>query len=375
LKTAKAGDFVNKDELNKSQIAVIVTQIMLSSVFAITSGYQAKQDSWLALAAAYVFGIPLIMIYARIMSLYPAKSIFEIVDEIFGKICGVIIAIFLFLYFFQIAVMSLYPFLGFSKIIALSNTPKMIISVLIGLVCAYIVKKGTNTLGKFSLISTFVITLIITAVSVFLVDKMKIDNFLPVFTQPFWTVAEFSATIFIFPFGQVLLILTLADSIKNETSKYKSMFWGITLGFIILLIIFISEIASIGGEVLGIELYPIYLASSLISIGHFVQRTEIFIASAIFICQIIKIAVILFALSKCMAHIFKLSGYKNIVLPLSLLIVTLSAHFFKGAIELDTWKAQFFYLCLIFQILFPTAVWIAAEFKKKPTFAKGGQSP
>jgi hypothetical protein len=52
------------------------------------------------------------------------------------------------------------------------------------------------------------------------------------------------------------------------------------------------------------------------------------------------------------------------VLPLSLLIVTLSAHFFKGPAELETWKPNFISLSLIFQTLFPAVVLIAAEFKK-----------
>jgi spore germination protein KB len=305
------------------------------------------------------------MMYARIMSLYPAKSIFEIIEEIFGKIFGTVISSFLFLYFLQTAVMSLYPFLGFSKIIALANTPKIMVAVLIVLTCAYIVKKGTNVLGKFSLICVFFIALTVIGVSVLLIDKMKIDNFLPVFTRPFWKVAEFSLTIFVLPFGHIMLTLTLADSIKNETNKYKSMFWGITAGFLLILIIFISEIASMGGEVISRELYPAYLASSLISIGHFVQRTEIFVAGAVFVSQIIKISVILFALSKCTAHIFRLPGYKNIVLPLALLIAVLSAQFFKGMVELYAWKARFFYLSLLFQALLPASVWIASEVRKK----------
>ena len=61
---------------------------ILGSALVLDTSGEAKQDVWIAVLVAMLMAVPTFFIYARLLSIFPGKNLFEILDAVFGKVMG-----------------------------------------------------------------------------------------------------------------------------------------------------------------------------------------------------------------------------------------------------------------------------------------------
>ena len=77
---------MRKEPITLTQaVLTIVLFIFGSSVVVGVSG-EAGQDSWLSLILAAAMFLPLFLMYARIMRIFPQTDLFDVLEILFGKI-------------------------------------------------------------------------------------------------------------------------------------------------------------------------------------------------------------------------------------------------------------------------------------------------
>lgn len=139
---------MNKEVISEKQGISLVIIFIMGSASVMVTGLEAKQDAWIAIIFAIVFSIPMILIYAHIQSLFPGKNLFEIIEISLGKVIGKIIVILFTWYVIDTGAQVLRNYCQFIEETTLSNTPLIVIIILISIPCIYVLKKGIEVIGR-----------------------------------------------------------------------------------------------------------------------------------------------------------------------------------------------------------------------------------
>jgi spore germination protein KB len=87
------------------------------------------------------------------------------------------------------------------------------------------------------------------------------------------------------------------------------------------------------------------------------------------LCDIVKIAVAIYATSLGIAKLMNLGDYRKVTLPITWLMIALSTITFGNTVEFLGWSQIYFYFALPFQILLPLILWLRGEGRKNKSAA------
>ena len=352
-----------KEIISSRQAVCILCMFMFGSSVILGVSSAAAQDSWISLLMTPLLTLPMLLVYARIISLFPEKDFFEIVEIVLGKIAGKFIIFLMAWYALHLGALVLRNFSEFIKISFMGETPELATMIAMTLVVIYMMYSGIETMGKWSLVMLPVVVFVVILTTFLAINKMDITNLMPVMEHRFGTLAKGSYKLFTFPYAETVLFLCLAGSMKKTANPYKIYIYGILVGTALLFLVVMRNILLMGPDVLGAEAFPSYVAVRIISIGDFIARIEGSIAMNLILAGIIKISVCLLAATKGVASIFGIENYRNILFPISLTAVALAVIIYKSAMEMFAFLKIYQFYAIPFQILIPVLIWVAAEIK------------
>lgn len=352
-----------KEIISSRQAVGLLVMFMFGSSVIMGVSSDAAQDSWMSLLMAPLLTMPVLLVYARIIRLFPEKDFFQIVEIVLGKIAGKIIIFLMAWYALHLSALVLRNFSEFIDISFMGRTPQLATMIAMILVVVYMMYSGIETMGKWSLVMLPVVVFVVILTTVLAINKMDVTNLMPVMEHSLGTVAKGSYKLFTFPYAETVLLLCLAGSMKKTGNPYKIYIYGILIGTALLFLVVMRNILLMGPDVLGAEAFPSYVAVRIISIGDFIARIEGSIAMNLILAGIIKISVCLLATTKGIAKLFGIDNYRNILFPISLTAVALAVILYKSAMEMFSFINIYQYYAIPFQILIPVLVWIAAEIK------------
>ena len=93
---------MKNEVISERQGIILIILFILGSTLLIGSAGQAKQDAWIAIIIAISWSIILLLMFSRILSLYPGKDLFDILQITFGKFIGKIISILMIWFAFHL---------------------------------------------------------------------------------------------------------------------------------------------------------------------------------------------------------------------------------------------------------------------------------
>lgn len=351
---------------SRHAVCIIVLFVFGSSVI-LGVNADVGQDSWIPLIFALVISIPVIMIYARIIKLFPEKDIFEVSIELFGKIGGKITIALLTWYAIHLAAMVLRNFSEFIDLVAMPETPQTPIMIAMILTTIYIAKSGVTVLGKWSMIALPIVLLTFLMITLFSLSNMDFTNILPIMNHSVDKIAASSFKLLTFPFGETILFLGLSSSLKKNVSPYKVYLYGVLIGGFILLITILRNLMCSSSAMVEAEYFPSYMAARLINIGSFITRIEGSVSINFILSGITKITVCLIVASKGIAYLFNIPNYKKMIVPVGLIILALCASLYSNIMEMFNFITVYSFYAIPFQFAIPIVIWLAAEFKKRRT--------
>lgn len=354
-----------KEIISSRQIIASIIAFIVGSSVILGVNSELAQDSWIALIIATILIIPLILIYARIIKLYPGKDFCQIVELLLGKILSKIIIILFIWYAMHLGALVLKFFSEFTKISALFNTPEIIILMTMTIVTVYLSKSGIEVLGRWSIIVCTIICFLLILTIIFSIPNMDFNNFFPIMNHDLKEILKSSFDIFSFPFAEIVLFLSMASSYSQKNNPYKIYLYGCLLGSIFLLSVIIRNVSILGVPLVKSEYFPSYTATRLINIGDFLTRIEGTITINFIFVGLTKTAVCLIAASKGFTFLFNLKDYKIMIIPISLLILMLATIMYNNVIEMFEFIPIYSIYAIPFQIIIPIIVWIVAEIKNK----------
>ncbi|MBU3153928.1 GerAB/ArcD/ProY family transporter [Clostridium estertheticum] len=117
---------MKNEAISERQATILIILFIIGTSFLNGSGIQAKQDAWISIIIAISWSIILLLMFSRILSLYPGNDLFDILQIIMGKWIGKIISILMILFAFHDGALILRSMSEFTNILIFNDTPPMV---------------------------------------------------------------------------------------------------------------------------------------------------------------------------------------------------------------------------------------------------------
>lgn len=338
----------------------------MGSTLILGVGSDAKQDAWLAVITGIAFAIPILAVYARILALFPGKNLYQLLDYIFGKVFGRIIALCFIWYAFHLGSMVLRNFQEFIKVVSFPETPEFVPIMLMGILCIWVAKEGIEVLGRFSQLIIIILALIILAVVALGTKDVNFDNLRPFLYNGVKPVINGAFNTFSYPFAETVLFMAVFNFSKERNHPFKVYYYALALGSFFVLLITIRNILILGADFIDQVYFPSYAAVSLVNIGDFLQRIEVTVSVVLLFAGFVKISICLLAAGRGVDYLFKAGNYRQLVAPVGLLMMVTSCFIYQNIMEMMKFAFKVYrYYAFPFQVILPVIIWIGAEIKAR----------
>lgn len=357
---------MKKEVVSDKQAIGIIILFMIGTSVVLVPGLEAKNDAWLAVLISMLISFPLVLIYARLLSIFPGMDIFDILQHVFGKVIGKAIALLYTGFVLHFGALVLRSFGNFMSTVGLTETPMIVPIVLYAALCAWGVKDGIELTGRWIELFMPLVALITILSVLLLIPKMNIDNLLPLLCCNAEPLFKSVFLLIVFPFTQAFIFLMIFNNLKTSKSPYKVYISSHFIGGGIQIMITLTIILVLGAEFALSSYFPAYMAASRINIGNFLQRIEILVSVLFLIGGFIKISMCLLAFCNGFAKLFGLKDYRFIVIPSAALMTNLSYFLHESVSDTYTWISEVWpYYSLPYQVVLPVIIFFAAEMKKR----------
>ncbi len=356
---------MKKETLSPLYAKCIIIMFIIGSTVVLGVGTATKQDAWMAVIIAMAYVIPIILIYGRLMKLYPEQGLYEIIEAVTGKIFGTILIVLYIWYAFHLGSLVLRNFGEFIHVNLLRQTPHSIMLILIIFTAAYLTKSGLLTMGRFSLFTLGVLIVVVIVTVLGSLNQIEIHFMQPVLAAGAGKLFEEGYNIFSFPLAETVLFLTTASAVRKEDSPYKIYLWSILLAGVILISVVVRNVLVLGPEMVSSSYFPSFVAARIINIGDFFARIEGFISINFLMSGIFKISVCLFAATTGIAKLLGITNFKRFILPVSMLMMAFCEIVYKNIMDMFSWFKIYRFYVIPFQIILPLLLWVLAEIKAK----------
>jgi spore germination protein KB len=356
---------LEKGKISTTQMEfMMIPTIIATGILTIPSiaGRFARHDMWMTPIIGSITGFLTVYIAWKLHQLYPGQTPIQYSEKIVGKMFGKIFSLLLISFYIHDTGLVIRQYSEFITGNVMRNTPSAIFSITIIFVSALAVRGGIEVIARSAVICT-TLFLSTSLTLLLLIKDIDLGYLLPIlenglppvikggFVHQAWF-SEFFLLAFIYPF------------IINQKNGLKSGMKSTLYVMFILLYVNLFVLTLLGVSSVN-QFYPVYSVVRAISAGFF-ENFEVVITASWVLGNFLKVSVFLYAASLGLAQLLRLSDYRLIVFPLSLLIILLSYWDIQNIVVLVDFmtKIQPFYFVIV-QTVLPLLLLIIALARKK----------
>lgn len=317
----------------------------------------AGPDTWLSILFGTAIGFPFIWIYAKLGELNPNKTFVEIIRLYFGKWAGGFVAAF-FIFSALVAADQVTWYIGdFIHSEFVSELPVLPLNTFFVAVLVFALWCGVETMYRTTeLLFAFLFPFIIIAI-LLLIPNMKPENLLPVMEKGVIPVLKGSIPFLsncVLPL--VFLNMVYPVCFENVKEAKKALFKGYLLGALTNLSTVTTCVLVLGSNLIANIRFPMYVTNKEIDVFVIFSRIEAITFSIWLGVSVIAAFSYAYAGIFGLAQLLKIKNYKNIILPIGLLLTLYSPFIYKNTayeIKWDstTWPQITFTLGFILPII------------------------
>lgn len=312
------------------------------------------RDTWIATLISFFIGILWVVFFVM-------NTGHDRFAAVMKKPAGKIIGLALLAFFIESAVVMIYDFLSFFSTI-LPRTPSIIFNIVLVMLCAYAISKGFETVARVSVILIFLNFMLIATGLLSGLNKVRIENMLPVLENGIKPVAQGA----VFHFSSIGGLLTLYVLPLNIGAKENKKAVVLAMIIIYLLIAALSTLL-VGIFGVGQEsrmIYKFFGIFQSVVIREIFRMDSVFIALW-FITFLIKVSVLYYACVKVLQMILGVETYKCLLAPTGVILVALVSLSFTSYIQyVDFYVKSFAYMAIAIQMVVPLSLLLVKV--KKP---------
>ena len=347
----------------RQAIIIVILFIIGSSILAGSAG-QAKQDAWIAIVIAMTWSFILLLMFSRILSLFPGKDLFDILEILMGKFIGKILSILMIWFAFHDGTLILKTLSDFTNTLVFSETPVVVPMIFFSILLIWCLKEGIEVLGRWSEFFIWVVIILVLTISILTVPQMDISRLKPILNNGASPVLRGAFSSFSYPFGETV-IFTMVFSNISKIKNYKKIFiLGLLIGGGLIFLATFRNILILGSDTISRVYFPSTMAISLVQLGNLLERLEMLVAIEFLVCIFVKVSICAFAVCNGISKVFGFDDYKFISTPVVLLMLTFSFFIYKSIMEMFLWTSNIWpYYSFVFEVIIPLVILIVAEIR------------
>lgn len=323
----------DKKKISTNQLMFSVVCFMAGSTLPTKHIYSiVKHEAWVVVIVGLITSLPIIWMYAFLAKKFPGMSIIEINDTVFGCVFGKLFSVLYIFFFLTITLFNNRDIGTFVAGYILPETPMTAVIVMFFFACAYAVRKGAKTITSYSTLFFIILVAILMFLTLLLIDKIKLENFLPLFSLPVEKYLDGSHVVVFLPICEIFAFFMLFPSMKNPQDASKALWGGLAIGAVIFLFVITRDTAVLGSFVF-IETIPSFSVIRLINIGNILTRLEVLYAILLIMLLFFKVSILFYASVYGISKILNLKSYKFLVPTFAVIVVVFSFTVFKSSFE------------------------------------------
>jgi spore germination protein KB len=347
-----------------AKISSLIAIHLIASSLALGDTGDAKQDSWIAMAAATGAAFLLVWLYSAVLRLHPGKNMFDIFVDVFGNIGGKIVCALYVIYtvYLGARIFSLYD--NFIRIVNLDSTPIAAILLISVPLIAGLVKCGLKNMGscaKFLIVIVFLMT----AITVVLGARfMDLGNIKPILVA---SPKAMLSTVFAYltlPLGEIVVGMSFFGEIDQKESPFRILSKGVLIGGIFLTVILLRNILLLGAPTCRLFLFASYDAVGIISVGDFVTRISVFIGVEQTLTGVVKLSSFGYSATQGVSKILGLKKFLQPAAPCCALMAALSLTLYSNILTELNFEKYVSLIAIPFQLIFPVVTLIVGRIRQ-----------
>lgn len=359
---------MNIEKFSKGQVKPLIVMFILGTSLIVSGGSDAKESEWISILLAMLASIPLVLIYSKLLKLFPGKGLYEILLSVYGKFLGKVLIFLYSFYFFHLSAISLRNVTEYVQVVSFPDTPQYITGIFLVALTLYSISAGFNVIATWAkkvlpfIIAMLVITIILG------IPQYNYSHLTPMMYEGLEPVLKSGFTLLTFPFGETVVFMVFLGFLYNKEKPSKIYIMSILIGGVFLLLTGIRNILLLGFPNLGNVYFPSHYSTSLINIRTFIQRIEILVSMNLILSAYIKITICLYAAIIGIVKLFNIKKNKtiNIISPImSIALIPISIMIYKSTMEMFRFIDYYKYYAIPFQIAFPILTLIIALIRRK----------
>lgn len=355
-----------KIQLSYLSLMILMMGFIFGSTVVISPGGGVGHDAWLAVLIGLGEGLIFLLIFALLAQRFKGKTLVEIATLVYGPVVGKVISLIFLGYLFHLGSLVLNNFSRFFGLI-MPETPNVVFSLLIMLVCILSAQKGIEVTARCAIIFVPINIAITLVDTFFLINKMKYENLLPLLDVPIDRLLMSAHGTATFPFGETVVFLMLFRFLKTPDRKiFLSSSLAMT-GAGLLLVVIVARNFSVLGTSGEAYIYASFQAVRNINIADLLNRIEILIAISFLNMGIIKVTLLLFGTVTGVSQVLGLRSYKPLIIPIGILMIFLESISNVNTPEMLEFAQKTYPIyALPFQLGIPLLTLVLAFIKKLP---------
>jgi spore germination protein KB len=353
-------------KIGQKQLRWLVCVLLISTILIYLPRYiakYAKQDSWITVIAITVISLVVTLVIIKLGLRFPNQTINSYSQLIVGSFLGKLISVSYLLFFIHISALIIMEIAIFLTAVFITNTPVLLIILLINFVAALAVRNGIEVISR---VNEFVYPLVIFAIMlIFLLiwPELKLTNFQPVLEHGWTGVGQASSIALLF-FSETIVLVIILPTLASKQGTVWSISRALLIVGVLTLLVFIMIIGLFGASESAELTYPTLSAVRYISIFGFVERIDALVIAGWIGGGFIKLSIFYYSAAITTAELFELDTYRPVVFPLGLVISFLAPLLFANVAEMEKLLVDYlppYYLSM--EILLPSLLLIIAKIR------------
>lgn len=342
----------------------VVSLFLFGSSVVTGASTSSGQDTWFCIISGFLLSIPLMLVQAGILDLYPGRNYYDNVLEVYGKIGGRVVVLILSLYALLLGGLVLRVYSEFIRIVNLTATPlPAVIAFILG-VSVYLLENRVFVLAR---IAKFVLPIIAVSISITVLlsfKDMDFGNIQPMLHSGFSKISQGTLLSLTLPFGEIVACAPVFEGLERRQKVFPVFLRGALSGFLVMLAANLRNLLVLGYSA---QVFPFasYESVSVISYGEFFTRIEVLIGINLLLAGFVKVCVLIFSTASGFTKIFGLEDYVPLIAPCGLLLfmVTLAVH--TNTDEMFGWLKYLPFFSIPFQVILPVLTLVVGVIRKK----------
>ncbi|GAB6137224.1 GerAB/ArcD/ProY family transporter [Halanaerobaculum tunisiense] len=354
-------------QISKGQLIVLVINILIPTAHIqvlLTSIKYAQEDAWLATTIGYLVVLVSLIIYWRLVRLYPEQNILQFTPQIVGNLMGKLFSSIFFGYSFLVATYTLQQFTTLMTTIVYRQISGSLFRILLMILVVYISSLGVEVIFRTSDFIFLAVGFVTVIIGLALVPEVNLELLKPVLNQDLTSLLQGAVTPVAF-LGQVMMILFFNDLVKNKQKMLRDISLGLTFGFLFVVSFVVIGISIYGAEVASKLWFIPFVITRQVTYGG-VLRVEIFLLVVWIGLIFIKLATFFWISRSSLSSLFDLEKEKFLNIPLAVLVVVFATSTWENIVEFQRYiETTYSSVLLIIQLFIPLLLYLIAVLKGK----------